>query len=207
MIYNDDSLEELRRTVKEHLSEHRFQHTLGVERAAMKLARIFLPDRIFEIRACALLHDITKELPFEEQRELINESGICLSDEDLETLNAWHSFSAVGYIKKYLPDYATPEILDGVFCHTLGCERMSLFSTIIFISDFIEDGRKYKACKLVADYLWSSLAECKEYSEKLKALYRACIMSIEYTVASVEERGLRVNSRTLLTKNSFQALI
>ena len=207
MIFNEASLDELRKRLGGLLSERRFAHTLGVERVAMRLARVFMPEREYELRASALLHDVTKELGYDEHFKLIEESGISLSDEDKATANALHSFSAVGYIKKHFPEFATPDVLDGVFNHTLGDEGMSLFSSIIFISDYIEDGRRHEACKRVADYLYSELRARQGYDEKLKALYEACVMSIDYTVRSLKARGIPINSRTLMTKNVFRALI
>ena len=60
-IITEEKLSELRENVAKCLSERRYKHTLEVEKMATKLAEIYCPEKIFDIRAAALLHDITKE--------------------------------------------------------------------------------------------------------------------------------------------------
>ena len=82
MLFTDDALEKLRKKIKERMSEKRFSHTLGVERCAKKLGELILPDRISELCAAALLHDISKEIPIEKQFEILENNKFPLTDED-----------------------------------------------------------------------------------------------------------------------------
>ena len=67
MIFTDDKLSALRECVAKRLSKKRFNHTLRVEAAAVRIAEFCLPESISELRAAAILHDLTKELDDKEQ--------------------------------------------------------------------------------------------------------------------------------------------
>lgn len=193
----------LNKEVERRLSPKRYLHTLGVEKMAVKLGEIYLPSRINELRCAALLHDIAKELSTNEQIELMRVSAYDFTDEDLNTLSAYHSFAAPQLIIRDFPGYATPEILSAVFYHTLGDLNMSLFDKIIFISDYIEEGRAYQSCIEVRELLFD-LIESGE--NKLLALDRAIALSIENTRESLISRGIKINNRSLKLLNSLSSL-
>ena len=106
MIFSKIELNELREAVKTHMSEHRYRHTLGVEKAAQELGAIFCPMAVYELRVAALLHDITKEMPLDLQLALLNSHSAALTDEDRAALPALHSFSAPIFIKTEFAKYA-----------------------------------------------------------------------------------------------------
>ena len=83
MIFNSEMLSNLRTSVKARLSAKRYEHTIGVEAMASRLGWILMPDKIYELRAAALLHDISKEIPYEEQVDLLSKSTVVYTDEDL----------------------------------------------------------------------------------------------------------------------------
>ena len=66
-MFNEKDLRSLSDVVERRLSDKRFLHTKGVEEEIVRLGEIYLPDKIPELRAAALLHDLAKELPIEEQ--------------------------------------------------------------------------------------------------------------------------------------------
>ena len=72
----ENMITHLRETVKASMSEKRSFHTLAVEQMAIRLGQIYAPDKIYVLRAAALLHDITKELRGDEQIKLCAEYGI-----------------------------------------------------------------------------------------------------------------------------------
>ena len=76
-----ESLCLLREKLRSVLSEHRYEHTLGVERAAVRIGERCLPEMICELRAAALLHDVAKEMKMEKQQEILGQiSGVTESD-------------------------------------------------------------------------------------------------------------------------------
>ncbi len=197
-------IDALRLAVKGYMSEKRYLHTLGVERAALRIGNEILPDRSFELSAAALLHDISKERPIEEHYLLINEYGKELTEEDLTSYPVLHSFSAPELIKRDFPRYASPDILNAVFNHTLGAPYMSCFEEIIYIADYIEDGRTYPSCIEVREYLYERFSALSKTDDKQAALSAAVLMALLRTRDSLIKEGRNVNSRTLETIEHYK---
>ena len=204
-MYSEEELRNLREAVKARLSEKRFFHTLGVEKMAAKLGSLCLPEKIPSLRAAALLHDIAKELSEEEQLDLIKRGRIKLTEEELLSVPTLHSFASVYLIKRDFSRFSSKEILLACKNHTVGSPKMSIFEEIIFLSDYIEEGRKYEASIELREKLLSSLTENRR--KNLKALHRATVSSLERTVLHLEASGKRINPKTLLTKASFSSKI
>ena len=196
------SLDNLREAVKARLSEKRYLHTLGVEACATKLGEIFLPDKVFELRAAALLHDIAKELPVTLLRDLY-QSSIFSHKKCVDA--ALHSFVGALLIERDFPKYATKEIISAVANHTLGSPDMTLFDEIIFISDYIEDGRTYESCISVRNTLFQELSSRTSKEEKHLALRRAIYRSLCYTLDALNNRGVKPDDTSVLTKNAYSS--
>ena len=206
ITYSASELATLRDEVARRLSEKRFAHTLGVEEMAIRLGKIFLPDGIPQLRAAALLHDIAKEIRIDEQKKLVEKCHFF--EEKIETVQeALHSFSGVAVILDEFPTYATDDILHAVMYHTLGDPAMNLFAEIIFLSDYIEQGRKYQSCIDVRNSLFDALQRAATRGECVKALHTATVASINNTMLSLYERGITLDERSLKTKIAFEALI
>ena len=207
MIFNDESLCRLHHLVSDALSDKRYAHTLGVEKMAQHLGSILIPHRVDELRVAALLHDITKELGHDLHIDLILNSDIEYTREDILTKPALHSFSAVPYVKRMFSEYATPDILSAISNHTLGNSGMTVFDEIIFLSDFIEPGRSYPSCISVRDYVLSNIRAEKPYEDNIHALHIATLNAISLTIEMLENRCENINSRTITTKEYIQNLI
>lgn len=202
MIYSSQILEDLRRQISRQVSEKRFSHILGVERCAVYLGEMILPELISELSAAALLHDVAKEIPIEEQMKLLEDAGFALTDEDKITTGVIHSFTAPIIIKKDFPTFATENILSAVAYHTVGRVNMTAFEKIIFVSDYCEDTRKYDSCKRVRAALLDNI-QSLTYSEKLARLDEACIMSIDGALEALNRMNSPINSRMYDTRNSL----
>lgn len=202
----EDDLSLLRAMISGRMSVERFEHTLGVERAAASLGEKVMPERVNELRAAALLHDVTKELELHEHLSLIDECNN-IDKNDRCTEAALHSFSAVAVIIKDFSKFATTDILNAVMFHTLGDPSMNLFAEIIYLSDYIEDGRTYSDCVEVRTMLANALYTSQSTSVAIRHIHNAVLDTIERTVKSVIARGKSVDPRTLNTKIAIQALI
>lgn len=198
-------LSELRESVMSRLSPERYAHTLGVERAAARLGQFFMPDRIIELRAAALLHDIAKEMPHNEQMSAY--LRYCGGNARPPVNAALHAFAGPRVIIESYPDFAIPDILDAVFNHTLGKPDMSVFSEIIFVADFVEDGRVYESCRVAREELFSALENSDTSEQRIRALHTSVVHILEFTVAFLEKRGIKIDEASLLTKNAYEALI
>ena len=207
MIFNSEIIEQLRLSVKNRLSDKRYAHTLGVEEMARYLGSIILPDKVDELCIAALLHDITKELSYEEQVSLLKSSNVEYTREDLDTKPALHSISALPFIQKEYSEYATLDVLSAVSNHTLGKENMSIFDEIIFISDYSEAGRTYPSCIDVRNHLLRNVKLGKNSKDNITFLHSASLMAINSTIDSLGRRGEQIHSRTYLTKGYLEELI
>ena len=203
MSYTENQLDILRDAVGKRLSEKRFAHTLGVEEMAARLARRILPEKLSEIRAAALLHDISKELDDAEHIDIMNKQIESVGDSDMLSPAVYHSLTAPYIIEKHFPDFAHKDILSAVRNHTVGSPDMSLLDEIIFISDYIEGGRKYSASVEVRDALLSVIDSEASIEECISALHDATVRSLEKTIISVIERGRFLHERTVETRNAF----
>ena len=207
MIFDENSITKLRAAVKTALSEKRYTHTVGVEDMAIYLGSVILPTKVNELRAAALLHDIAKELSYEEQVGLVNSSDVMHTEEDIQTKPALHSIAALPVIKRDFPEYATDDILSAVANHTLGNDGMSVFDEIIYIADYAEAGRTYPTCQAVRRYLLDNVISGKSYQDNVNALHTALLLSIEHTVESLKKRNEKINSKTFLTKSYLDNLL
>ena len=206
-MFSSSELEELKISVRDRLSNKRFDHTLGVVRAARRLGEIFLPDKVSELVAAALLHDIAKEVSKEESAALITSSGVALTSEDFSITPIHHSIAGRELIKQSFSNFATNDILDAVYNHTLGDASMNLFCEIIFVSDYIEDGRSYYFSITIREDLFSSIESKDTYEDKVKALHTVTYKILEHTIESLTQQSRPVHSKALLTKNHFASLI
>ena len=125
LIYN------IREQLKSNLSEHRYQHTLGVEYTAAALAMRYGAD-IYKAELAGLLHDCAKEYSNDVLQDLCGKSDVP------KTLHA--VYGPVLAKEKYGINDA--EILASIRWHTTGKANMTLLEKIIYVADFIEPSRK-----------------------------------------------------------------
>jgi len=201
-MISEEMLNNLRERVSSMMSEYRYNHTIGVEKMALYLARYCLPEKTMEVSAAALLHDITKELPYQSQLELVKKARLDLDEDTLSTPSVLHSLTAPYVVKRDFPDFATDEILSAIEKHTLGDEEMSILDKIVFLADFIEDSRSYPDSLTTAKFVRNSMR--KGYiSNNLSVLDRACIMEFDSTLSHLARLGREVNKKTLLARDSL----
>jgi len=197
------ALDALRAQVQTRLTPRRFAHTLGVEACVARLGeRLGLPN-VGELRAAALLHDITKEYSEEEHTALLCAHGTVLDGQTRRMTALLHSMTAPLVIRRDFAAFATDAILSAVRCHTTGKVGMTLFDKILFIADYIEDGRTYASCVSVRERLWQALDGASVSPEA--ALDEAVLASIDHTVSSLLSRGSLVSVDTVLARNALIA--
>ncbi|SJZ46176.1 putative HD superfamily hydrolase of NAD metabolism [Pilibacter termitis] len=138
--YFQGTREELLKRVNSVMSEKRFRHVLGVEKAAFHLAEKY-GEELEKTSIAALVHDYAKEKSDDEMIALIRESAI-----DNKILpfgnNIWHGIAGVEVITRELA-IDNEEILQAVRVHTTASSQMSLLDKIIFVADYIEENRTF----------------------------------------------------------------
>ena len=74
------------------------------------------------------------------------------------------------------------EIFSAIYYHTTGKAEMSVFEAIIYLADYIEDGRDFDDCVLLRDFFWDARPEKMNESERLAHLWRTMVKSVDFTV-------------------------
>ena len=199
MKFTEQQIFALRSSIEPILSHKRFMHTLGVEAAAVSIGKFFPELDISELRVAALCHDVTKELSDEVQLTFIDESNV--SANDLMTPQVLHSLSAPKYILRHFSEYATDAVLSAVLRHTTGDYDMTVFDEVIFIADYVEEGRIYDACVSLRTRLYSALESSRSASDAACALHCAALESINNTIIAIINSGRILNERAVSARN------
>ena len=139
LLYNPD---DKKKYLKAHLSAKRFAHSMNVAAECRKLAEKYGEDPEKAYFA-GLLHDICKELPDDEQKALVLESGYTVCREEMETRSLWHGIAGAYYIKKEF-GVEDIDILNSIRFHTVGRAGMSRLEEIVYIGDLVSAERDYK---------------------------------------------------------------
>ena len=162
----DEILEKLKRTI----SLHRWHHTLGVADTAERLAARFGVNPK-KARLAALLHDCAKSLPYGEMRKLVSENVPDTDELELDAEPVLHAPAGMVLASR---DYGVrdPEILQAIRRHTLGGDDMTAMDALIYVSDFIEPGRRtFPGLEQVRALAESDIFAAMRLSAKLSSDY------------------------------------
>ncbi len=175
---------------KEQVSKKRFKHILGVEQAALELARAN-DYELEKASVAALVHDYAKERSDSEFKALIVQTGL---EQDLLNWNnfIWHGVVGAEIIKKELK-ITDEEILNAVRRHTVGAKEMTMLDQIVYVADYIEPGRDFPGVDQARQLAAESLRAAVEFETKHtllylmnndKTIYPAAILTYNAYVAS-----------------------
>lgn len=188
--YTDLTREDLMQKVSEQMSDKRFQHVLRVEKKALELANNYQIDKE-KASIAALTHDYAKERPDEEMIDIIQNEGF--SRELLEYGNAiWHGILGA-YLVKIELGITDQEILDAITIHTTGAKEMSDLAKVIYVADYIEDGRDFPGVVEARESAERSLDEAVSYEtyhtltyllKNKKKIYPKTLETYNYWVVS-----------------------
>lgn len=181
-------VENIKDFLKNRLSEKRYNHSLNVADECRKLAQRYEED---EERAyyAGLVHDVCKELPAAELKQMAIESDLDMTQAEIETKALWHAVAGAGFVRDSLMIEDT-DIINAVRFHTIGRAGMSRLEEIVYIGDLISADRTYKDVKK-----FRKLA----YQDMDKVMLEALIFSIE---SVTEKKGL-IPEYTLQAYNQY----
>lgn len=151
-------IEELEALAKETLSKKRLRHVINVKNQAILLAKRYQVD---EERAAvaALLHDMTKEMAFDNQLQMILKSDIMSNEIILKSRPLYHAVTGYIFAKDKL-GIEDREILNAVLYHTTARAGMSSLEKIIYIADATSEDRKYKEVERFRELSFVDLDAC-----------------------------------------------
>lgn len=179
--------EEALKLVKVQLTDHRYQHTLGVMETAIALAKQYGGDEQ-KAELAAIFHDYAKFRPKAEMKEIIIEQGF---PQNLLEYNSelWHA--PVGaYLTEKEAGIIDPEVLEAIRFHTSGRPGMTLLDKIIYLADYIEPGRHFPGVEEVRNV-------AKENLDK------ALIMAVKNTIIFLLKKNQTVYPETFYTYNDL----
>lgn len=126
--------------MEKELDPKRYEHTLGVAYTEAALAMRYNAS-LYNAQLAGLLHDCAKCISNEKKLSICEKNNIDITD--IEKRNPFLLHAKVGsFLAKEEYDIADTDVLNAVLNHTTGRPGMSLLEKIIFISDYIEPGRK-----------------------------------------------------------------
>jgi predicted HD superfamily hydrolase involved in NAD metabolism len=173
--------------VRPQLTEHRYQHTLGVMETAIMLANLYGGD-VKKAELAAIFHDYAKFRPKEEMKEIISNQGF---PTDLLDYNAelWHA-PAGAYLVQREAGITDQEVLSAIRYHTSGKAGMSLLEKIIYLADYIEPGRHFPGVDEVRGMA-------------VENLDRALLKSVQNTILFLMKKNQPVYPETFHTYNDL----
>ena len=168
------TIEDYKDIIRPMMGQRRYNHCVNVSSEAVRLARKYGADE--EKAAIAgILHDITKEVDFENQLQIIDSGDIILNDVEKRTNKLWHAISGSVYIQKYL-GITDEDIINAIRYHTTGRARMSVLEKVIFLADFTSAERDYEDVDVIREKADKSLEEGMLYG-------------VEFTLKKLLESG------------------
>ncbi len=171
MLYDPDVKKKF---LKEQLSPKRYQHSVNVAAECKKLALKYGedPDKAY---FAGLLHDICKELPAEEQKQIVIESGFTYCREELETRSLWHAIAGASFVKSNF-GVEDIDILNSIRFHTVGRAGMSRLEEIVYMGDLVSADRDYKDVDKMRKLAYSDLN-------------KAMLEAFAFSIKSVVKKG------------------
>lgn len=152
---------ELESLVSNTLSERRQEHTRAVARLAVELARKYGISEEDAFTA-AMLHDITKEVPIEEQLQSLQSSDIMdemlLQDVTGGATEIYHGFTAF-LLARDVYHIEKCDILNAIRYHSTGRASMSMLERIIFTADTVSYDRDYEDASRLRSLAFDNIDE------------------------------------------------
>lgn len=188
--------------IKSVQKDKRFLHTLGVADEAISLGKIFLPKKLEKLYFTGLLHDITKDFSTEKHLELCSKYSIEISPDIAPKL--LHSKTGAAYARdKFGEDYIDSEVYNAIFRHTTGSVNMSIFDIIIYLADYIEQGRTFEDCVYLRKFFYDRIKKANTKEERLEVLRKTLVLSFDLTIKNLIDEGKSIDSDTINSRNYF----
>lgn len=184
------TLTEINNWLKENLNEKRYLHSLGTAECAKDLAKKYNLDTEKAYLA-GLTHDCAKCYKNEELKEILEKKMHC-DMEELLNPKTYHS-PAGAYLAKKIFKICDDEILNAIYCHTVGKPNMTTFEKIIFLADKIEPNTREK--------LWRE--KILNILEEENGLNKALLACYDYTIKSLVDRHLKICLTTIKIYNEL----
>ena len=181
-------LENYRTMLKGRLTEERYNHCLGVEKEAVKLALHYNADPM-KARIAGLLHDITKDTSKENQLQICAKYGIMLDNVELGTVKLWHAITGAAVLENEI-GIKDKDIINAVRYHTTARANMSLLEKIIYIADFISEDRTFSGVEQLRETAYSGIDEVMK-------------QALDFSIKEVIHKNSQIHLDTVSARNEL----
>lgn len=192
-------IEQIKKDLKDRLSEYRFKHTESVVKTALSFTQAYELDKEMQekIELAAWLHDCCKELKTEELAILAKFYGIKIHELDMEEPNLLHARVGAKWCEDEYEIYDA-YVLKAIEEHTLGGKNMLVSSKILFLADMLEPGRDKNKTSKDLEELRSMIQNKVNLDE---VLLKAFDVKIKYILSKKQAlHPLSIESRNNLLK-------
>lgn len=182
------TIEELHRMLQERLSKKRYTHSLNVAEESQRLAVRWNgdPDKAY---VAGLLHDICKERPPAEQREMAAQSRLDVNPVELSVPSLWHAVAGAWYAQNVL-HIADKDVLNAIRYHTVARAGMTRLEEIVYMADLISADRNYPDVDRMRKLAYSSLD-------------KAMLAALSFSICEVVEKGSKLPRHTIEAYNQY----
>lgn len=196
-MITEEMLDALRMDMRSRLSDSRYQHTLGVEKEMRALAKIYMPCDEKRAAAAGLLHDVTKELSLSEQKALCEKHGLSVSSREESSVALLHAKTGAFYAREIYSELVDDAVFSAIYKHTVAGEDMSLMDKLLYLADFIEEGRCYPLCRATREAFYGGIDSARD---KLAFLNEIMILAYDASISALAREGRYIAEETLLAK-------
>lgn len=200
-----EMLDELRAGLAHQMSQKRYTHTCAVEEMIQRLSDLYCPDAAMELRAAALLHDLTKEESLQNQLQMCREFGIMIRSEDVLAPKTFHAKTAAAKIGRDYPSFATETVVLAVRWHTTGHAGMTLSEKLIYLADYIDESRTFEGCVLLRKFFFDADPDSMDESGREALLRDTLIFSYDLTMRDLLADGTAIAEDTNRARNELIA--
>ena len=200
-MITEKMLDALRSEIEKNMSPKRYRHTAEVEKMIERLGGLYAPEILPELRAAALLHDLTKEYPMDRQLLICADCGLLVSREDLLAPKTFHARTAAALIPKLYPELASKTVLTAVRFHTTGRPAMSIAEKLLYLADYIDMSRTFADCVRLREYFFEQDPEKMSEEDRMAHLNATLILSFDMTIKGLLEDGSVISCDTFEARN------
>jgi len=180
---------QISKKVKKLIDKKRYLHSIGVAYTATSLAMKY-DYSIEDAYIAGICHDCAKNISAKESIKLCKKNNVDISE--TEKNNPFLLHGKVGaIISKNRFEIENTDILNAISYHTTGRPGMSLLEKIIFVSDYIEPGRKELP----------NIGVIRKTA--FEDLDKAIILIIENTLDYLNKKGAVIDTTTKDTYNYY----
>lgn len=153
------------------------------------------------LHLAALLHDVTKEESFEQQKQRLIQGGYPLTEDDLTSKETLHALS--GYVCAKEEFHLPEPYAHAVLYHSTGGKNASILDKILFCADYIEAGRPYENCQRMRRQVHEGFDKEENFDKRLAILDRAVYTIANATLEFLTSRHWFIHPNTLIMRNSL----